>query len=29
LCNKPRESKHFEPVDWHFDTKEGRAPVTG
>ncbi|MEW6687284.1 MAG: transposase [Candidatus Edwardsbacteria bacterium] len=25
LCNKPKESKHFKPVDWHFDTKEGKA----
>lgn len=25
LCSKPKESKHFEPVDWHFDAKEGRA----
>lgn len=25
LSSKPKESKHFEPVDWHFDAKEGRA----
>jgi len=25
LSNKPKESKHFEPVDWHFDAKEGKA----
>jgi len=25
LCSKPKESKHFEPVEWHFDAKEGRA----
>jgi len=25
LSNKPKESKHFEPVDWHFDAKEGNA----
>jgi hypothetical protein len=25
LCSKPKESKHFEPVDWHFDAKEGRS----
>lgn len=25
LCSKPKDSKHFEPVDWHFDAKEGRS----
>lgn len=25
LGKKPKESKHFEPVGWHFDAKEGKA----
>jgi len=25
LGKKPKESKHFMPVEWHFDAKEGKA----
>jgi hypothetical protein len=25
LSKKPKESKHFEPVGWHFDASEGKA----
>lgn len=25
LSNKSKESSHFEPVDWHFDAKEGNG----
>jgi len=25
LSKKPKESKHFEPVGWHFDAREGKA----
>lgn len=25
LGKKPKSSKHFEPVEWHFDAEEGRA----